>query len=429
MTEPDVSSLMSVPEAIRLLDSVPVNPKVIRLPLEKADGLRLSRSLSTDRDYPPFDKSQMDGYAIRRADLGRIPLELRVVGEILAGQICERELNSGETMAIMTGAPLPPGADGVVPVEDVQKLSDDSIQIVRGGDPARHIARRGSDCQGGKVVLSVGQMLGPAQVAVAASIGTAEVEVFAAPNVAVLATGDELVPVDRQPGPAQIRNSNSPMLISLLRRLGCHVTDLGIAPDQPDQLRDSLRRGLEHDALFVTGGMSMGSHDYIPRMLDELGVRLRITKLRIKPGKPFIFGMHTDEGQANAGPPERPAGDVPGRFVFGLPGNPVSAFVCTVRFAARVLARMGGGAADERWLTGRLDAGMPVNGPREFYHPALRTISRGGDSSNSQFASIKPLAWKGSADLFTLARANVLIVRAENDPALPKGTMLRVLEI
>ncbi|HZN10914.1 MAG TPA: molybdopterin molybdotransferase MoeA, partial [Blastocatellia bacterium] len=242
--------------------------------------------------------------------------------------------------------------------------------------------------------------LGPAQLAAAASVGSAKVTVFARPRVGVLATGDELVPIDQVPGPAQIRNSNSLMLVSLLERLGCDVTDLGVVRDEPERVRDALGDGLRFDVLFVTGGMSMGAHDYVPRTLLDLGADLRITKLRIKPGKPFVFGVKGD------------------RFVFGLPGNPVSGFVCTVRLAARLLARMRGADPEPAWRSAVLQKPLPANGPREFYQPAVL--------HNGQ---VTPLEWKGSADVYTLAAANGLLVRGESEPALPAGNTVRVLEL
>lgn len=434
MSDPDVSDLLSVQQAIRILDSVAMMPRVVRVPLAQADGFRLARPIVTDCDYPPFDKSQMDGYAVRRADVSAAPAELRVVGEIAAGQSPQRSIEAGEAIAIMTGAPIPPGADGVVPVEDVERIGDGKIRVIRAsGDPARFIARRGSDRAAEQVVLREGIPLGSAQIAVAASVGVGQLDVFARPRVAVLATGDELVAVEQEPGPSQIRNSNTPMLLALLRRLGCEVTDLGVAPDRPDAIREALARGLSSDALFVTGGMSMGEYDYVPRLLKELGVDLKITKLRIKPGKPFVFGVWEGEAPGEPAAPMRQptgsAGTSPSRFVFGLPGNPVSGFVCTIRLASRVLARMAGGTPHERWVSGKLDCGMPANGPREFYQPAVRSVAAGRDSSHAELATIAPLKWKGSADLFTLAEANVLLVRPENDPALPKGTVVRVLEI
>ncbi|HSU65474.1 MAG TPA: gephyrin-like molybdotransferase Glp [Tepidisphaeraceae bacterium] len=416
MSEPDVSALISVQQAMRIIDSVPVAPRRIRLKLWDADGFRLAQDLVADRDYPPFDKSQMDGYAVRRDDVANLPAELRVVGEIPAGKWPDKTVEPGQTMAIMTGAPMPAGAEGVVPIEEIERLGPDSIRVLHAsGDPARYVAPRGAECKAGQVVLKAGASLGPAQIALAASIGADELDVFDPPKVAVLATGDELVPLGRQPGPSQIRNSNTPMLVSLLRRSGCDVTDLGVAVDQPAEIRSALERGLAFDALFVTGGMSMGEYDYVPKILRDLGVDLKITRLRIKPGKPFVFGTRENSSART--------------FVFGLPGNPVSGFVCTIRFALRLLARLAGGAVQERWVTGKLDTGLPANGPREFYQPALRTVAPGRDSSHAEFATITPLKWKGSADLITLAHANVLLVRPENDPSLPKGTVIRVIEV
>jgi len=419
MTDPDASDLMTVAQAVAILDAQAVHPRRVRRALLEAQGLRLAHDLHADRDYPPFDKSLMDGYAVRCADLAAGMMRLHVIGEVAAGVAPTGAINPGQTMAIMTGAPLPPGADGVVPVEQIRREEVDGEQVVHvlhAGSPNRYIARTGSDVLRGTVVLRAGQALEAAQLAVAASIGAAELDVYAAPRVGVLATGDELVPPDHEPGPAQIRNSNTPMLIALLRRMGCDVTDLGTAVDEPEAIRRDIVRGSALDALFITGGMSMGEYDYVPRILGELGVELKITKLRIKPGKPFLFGV------ANRDTP-------PPCFIFGLPGNPVSGFVCTVRLASRLLIRLAGGGVIERWASGRLDAGLPANGPREFYQPVLRTVPSGSSSAHNEFATVTSLAWKGSADLFTLAAANALLVRAENEPALPKGTMVRVLEI
>ena len=410
MSDPHDDKLISVQKAIEIIDRMEVRPRIVRVALGDADGMRLAHDVVADRDYPPFAKSLMDGYAVRSA--GSSPAgELCVVGEIAAGASSDRELQPGEAIAIMTGAPLPPGADGVVPIEDIEKIGDGGVRIARPGKPSRYIAAQGSDCHKGTTVLQLGTPIGPQQAAVLATVGAWEVEVFDRPRVAVLSTGNELAGPGEEPGPAGIRNSNGPMLVALLRRLGCVVDDLGTCRDEPDALREKLRDGLNRDALFVSGGMSMGEYDYVPKLLQELGVELKITKLRIKPGKPFVFGA-TEKS-----------------YAFGLPGNPVSAFVCTIRLAARLLDRLAGGHAAERWQSGRLEVGMVPNGPREFYQPVIRTNAAARNSSQMVIAAIKPLAWKGSADLFTLAAANALLVRAENEPALPMGTVVRVLEI
>jgi molybdopterin molybdotransferase len=344
----------------------------------------LAEQISSDRDYPPFDKAVMDGFAVRAADVAKGGATLRVIDTIAAGAVGERAVEAGEAVAIMTGAPLPPGADAVVPVEETTRVGD-RVTFRRAARAGEAIARRSSDVEAGRVVLAKGARLGPAQIAVAASVGAVEVPVFAPPSAAVLSKGDELVEIEAAPTGAQIRNSNSAMLVALLRRLGCDVRDLGIARDDPAVIRDAITKGISlADALFVTGGMSMGERDYVPRLLQELGMELRITKLRIKPGKPFVFAAQSTGT----------------RYVFGLPGNPVSAFVCTLRLASRVLARMAGGTPDGRIGEAKLSSPLPANGPREFYQPALRI---GG--------GVDPMAWKGSADIFTLAVANCLIIR------------------
>lgn len=415
MAEFDVSQLITVSQALTIIDAVPVTPRTVTLPLLDAVGQRLARDVLADREYPPFHKSLMDGYAVRAADVVRTPAELKVVDRLPAGRVATRAVGPGESIAIMTGAPMPEGAEGVVPVEDVDELGE-TVRIRRADAIARNVAFKGRDCAAGKVVVARGTVLGPAQVAVAATVGVRQVEVYDQPRAAVLGTGDELAAPDAEPLPHQIRNSNNPMTAALLKRLNCRVTDLGAVPDDVERIRASIEEGLRHDALFVSGGMSMGEHDYVPRILKELGVELKVTKLKIKPGKPFLFGVKKREGGQ---------GD---SYVFGLPGNPVSGFVCTVRLAARLIDRIGGGPPQERWQNGRLIVGLPANGPREFYMPAVRAVGPARVSAQAVLPTIRPLEWKGSADVFTLATANCLLVRAAGEPPLPEGTLVRVLE-
>jgi molybdopterin molybdotransferase len=445
MSEPDVSDLLTVAQAIAIIDATAVVPRVVTLPLVDADGYVLAEDIVADRDYPPFDKSLMDGYAVRCVDVASTPVELTVIGEIAAGQVAARGLAQREAFAIMTGAPLPAGADGIVPIEATQRANE-KVHILRASAPQRFIARRGNEVRQSDVVLGRGTELGPAQLAVAASVGAAKVKCCTKPQAAILSTGDELIAIDAAPGPAQIRNSNAIMLAALLRRLGCEVIDLGIVRDDPAATRDALQRGMRHDLLFITGGMSMGEYDYVPRTLIELGAQLKITKLRIKPGKPFVFakGTSTISGADDRVSSDRVAAEItkikgtsmisaPARldearssaaeirnvpFIFGLPGNPLAGFVCTIRLAWRLIARLRGAQPVENWRDVKLADALPANGPREFYQPVF---------VNNGF--VQPLQWKGSADVFTLARANALLVRAENEPARASGETVRVLEV
>ncbi len=418
MSEPDVSDLLTVQQAIAIIDAVEVSPRVVTVPLAQAAGLVLAQNLLADRDFPPFDKSQMDGYAVRAGDVGE-GTTLKITGEVAAGALASVAVGAGEAVAIMTGAPMPPGADSVVPVEDVV-VDGERLRINARVTPGRYIARRGSDCAASAPVLPQGIRLGPAQLAVAAAVGATQLRVFEPPRVAILSTGDEIVPIDQTPGASQIRNSNSPMLAALLTRLGCAVTDLGHVRDDPALIQQAIARAAGMDALFVTGGMSMGRYDYVPQILRKMSYRLAITKLRIKPGKPFVFGFGVPGSgfREDSGPEPGTRNPEPASFVFGLPGNPVSAFVCTLRLASRLLARMSGTSPDDHLRVAKLALPLPANGPREFYQPAEWAGQ-----------AVRPMNWKGSADIFTLARADVLIVRPENQPSLPAGAEVQVLEV
>lgn len=428
MSEADVDDLITVDQAIAILDGVSVRPRVIELPLQEAYALRLAEDLQADRDYPPFDKSLMDGFAVgvEKVDAGTV---FQIAGEIAAGQSSALAVGKGQAVRIMTGAPLPPGAKGVVPVEQT-RVDGENVTITHAVDAHRFIASAGHDSPAGRVLLPKGMRLDAAALAVAATVGKSPIPVFAAPRVAVLATGDEIIPYDAEPGPAQIRNSNNIMLTSQLRRLPCRVVDMGMVPDRPELIRKALLKGMQLDALLVTGGMSMGKYDYVPSLLKEMGVDLKITKLRIKPGKPFVFGV-ADRGAVRAalvrlgstfvepamlGPSDGVC------YVFGLPGNPVSSFACTQRLVMRLLARLAGGGPEEKWLVGELTSPLPANGPREFYQPVRIEHTLSG-------IRVSPLDYKGSADLFTLAQANALLVRPANEPALVAGANVRILEI
>jgi molybdopterin molybdotransferase len=402
MTDLDVSDLMTVEQAMAILDATAVARRVERIPLAQGLGLFLAEDLRNDRDAPPFDKSLMDGYAVRARDIAAVPRELAVVDRIAAGGAATSPLSQGQAMAIMTGAPIPPGADAVVPVEQTQAIpGSNRIVVLQTVSPGRFIAARASDSAAHSLVLKSGTRLGPAQIAVAAAIGAVNVPVFAPPSVAVLGTGDELVAPQQTPAANQIRSCNNSLLLALLQRYPSRATDLGIVPDDPAAIEAKIISGLARDVLLITGGMSMGERDFVPGILHRLRGDLKITKLRIKPGKPFVFAQMPG-----------------GKFVFGLPGNPVSAFVCTVCLVSRLLMRMAGGPATEPTRMAPLAQPLEANGPRTFYQPAI-----------FDGRALVPLQWKGSADIFTLSQANSLLVRPENQLPQPAGAAIEFIEI
>lgn len=427
MSDLGLDRLMNVDDAIAILDALPVDvrpgPAVVM-----PDRPTLEADYAADRDYPPFDKALVDGFAARATDLATPDVELPCVGEIAAGHAWSGDaIAAGTCVAIMTGAPLPPGVDAVVPVEETTPLDDGRrVRFARAAKPGRSIAFRGSEAKAGDVVLSAGAALGPAQVAALAqvggwgwlrdqqfideSLGFAEwnggIEAARAfgryPTAHVLVTGDEIVTGPDAPGASGIRDCNGPMLQVLLRSLGISYCPRSHVADDPATVREAIDQlSREHDLLFVTGGMSMGRHDHVPHTLRDLGFALPITKLRMKPGKPFLVATRDES------------------IVFGLPGNPVAVFVCTLRLAARVIRRMRGEAADGDLKKAKLAAPLPANGPREFYQPA--TLGADGRAT--------PLDWRGSADVFTLARADALILRPADDRARDLGNTVKILPI
>lgn len=398
----------------RISDTLEIIGRYVRpldtcvVPLDQALGLTLAGSIQCDIDYPPFDKAMMDGFAVRAMDCQSPGTSLHIAGEIPAGGQADREVASGQAVRINTGAPLPPGADAVVMIEHAEISPDGQSVVIRDSvRPGQHIARRGVDIRAGDVVLAAGTHIGPAQIAALAAAGAGQVEVCRRPRVAVLVTGDELVDISTQPGPGQIRNSNGPCLLALARQAGCEVVDLGVVGDDRPRLAERLREGLAADVLCITGGMSMGQHDYVPGVLAEVGVRLEVQKIAIKPGKPTAFGV---------GPA--------GQLIFGLPGNPVSCFVGFTVFVRAALAGLQGReVAPPPTIPAALECPLRPAGARAEYIPAcLRPDEAGG-------WRVSPVRWQGSGDPFGLARANGLIVRAADAPGLEAGEIVGVVLI
>jgi molybdopterin molybdotransferase len=411
--------MLTVEEALKaVLDRArPLPPR--RVPLAEALGCELGADVTADIDSPPFDKALVDGYAVRAGDLsGDPPYRLRVGEEIPAGRTPSRALASDEAASIMTGAPLPPGADSVVMVEHTRREGGDVIieppSPIRAG---QNRMEQGREMRAGEVVLCGGNELNPVRLGVLASVGCAYPWVRPRPLVRIVPTGDELVPPENVPGPGQIRNSNAILLGGLVERDGIGRAEiLPIAPDDRAGLQGSLGDGLRADVLLVTGGVSAGKRDLVPGTLAELGVEAVFHKVRLKPGKPLLFGV----GQARHG-------GLPGTLVFGLPGNPVSVLVGFLLFVRKALHVLRGYDLDVCYEPcERLPLAGPFahRGDRPTYHPA--NLVPGSDPDR---ACVRPLSWAGSPDLRTVAYADGFAVFPAGDRDYAPGDAIEFLPL
>ena len=403
---PPAPPLLTVAEAVGLvLERVAALPTA-RRPLARALGLRLAEAVEADIDLPPFDKSLVDGYAIRSADLhGSGPF--RVIEEVAAGRVPTRAIGPGEATAIMTGAPIPEGADAVVMVERARSSGEGLVHLDDPSSaPGRNVLPLGRELRRGEVVARPGDRLRPASLGLLASVGRAEVLVTPRARAAIVPTGDELVEPDWTPGPGQIRNSNGPLLRALVESCGAEADLRPIAPDEPTALRAALRDGLAADILIVTGGVSAGRRDLVPGALESLGVVRVFHKVRLKPGKPAWFGV----GPSSA--------DRPGPPVFGLPGNPVGAAVAFLLFVRPALDAMQGRVPARPYVVeGELASAFAHRGDRPTYQPA-RWLDGGG---------VDPLPWAGSADLRAVAGADGFAIFPEGDRDHPAGSPIQFL--
>lgn len=358
--------------------------EAVQLPLNEALGLALAEAVVSDVDSPPFDKSMMDGYAVRAVDVAA-GVELPVVAEVIAGTTFGGMLGAGEAVRIMTGAPIPGGADAVVRVEDTETLDDGRRVRVNLGSlkPGRDIVPRGQSMRAGETVLPAGRSLRACEVGLLAELGRGRVSVRPRPSVAVIATGDELVPIDALPGPAQIRNTNEPMLVAQIRQSGAWVWPLGIARDTASDIENRIRTGLHADILCLSGGVSAGKLDLVPAALKACGVEEVFHKLAMKPGKPLWFGVLPAERS-----PDRKS-----RAIFGLPGNPVSSMVCFDLFVRTALRRLQGiEPATPTAIPARIGTDLAFKDDRPTWLPVRVEWTPAGPV-------VHPVGWRGSSDL------------------------------
>ncbi len=395
--------MIAFDEAFQLLIREIPDSRVIQVPLEASQGKALAVPVRADLDLPPFKKSLMDGYALRSADVLSPPVELRIVDVAAAGRPSQARLSPGEAIRIMTGAPLPQGADAVQPVERTESAGDSVVRILETVEPGDNIAPQGSEVRKGDVVLEQGRKVGAGEIGVLATFGRTRVEVYEPPRAGIVSTGDEVVEIDQVPEFGQIRNSNTYMLRAQCRDLGVEAEILARAPDDPEKIRAVLRLGLKKDLLILSGGVSMGEYDFIPRILAEEGVKTIFYKTAIRPGKPVLAGRRE------------------ACLVFGLPGNPVSSFV-TFELLVRPAIRKWMGFSGHSLARVQAELMEPVTQKpgRRFYKPACTVRSEGA-------LKVRPIETKGSADLVGFSRANSLLIIEADVTSVDAGSRVDVL--
>ncbi|HWX54454.1 MAG TPA: gephyrin-like molybdotransferase Glp [Verrucomicrobiae bacterium] len=373
----------------------------------QALGRILAEPILADRDFPPFPRATRDGYALRADAIRIVPATLRVTGQVKAGSSFHGAITSGEAVEIMTGAPVPHGADAVVMVEYTSRAAD-QVVVQRTCVAGENIVSAGSEARAGQEMVPRGLRLGPAHIAVAAAVGKTTIKVCKQPRVAILSTGDEIVEASQTPGPFQIRNSNSYSLAAQVIAAGGEPVQLPVAPDEESKLTALVQQGLMSDLLLLSGGVSMGKFDLVEQVLASLGAEFFFTGALIQPGRPVVFGQVARS---------------PGQFVpfFGLPGNPVSTLVTFDLFARPVVESLSG-AIPERRTAAKARLGKEIKtktGLTRF----LPAMLRGGVYD----PEVEVISWQGSGDLMASARANCYVVIPPDRESLPAGEMVSIL--
>jgi molybdopterin molybdotransferase len=376
------------------------------IPLAEALGRTLARDIRAGGPVPPFAKATMDGYAIRAADTrpaeGADFVDLQVTEDLPAGRISRRALGPGQAARIMTGAPLPKGADAVVMVEDTEK-SGARVKVLRPARDGDNIGEAGEDIKKGELVLAKGDLIGPAEVGMLAALGHASVRVSRRPEAAVIATGDEIVEPGQRTRPGQIRNSNGHALRALALQAGAKASYLGIARDKNSSLKLKIRKAHEADILVLSGGVSVGDYDLVKEELRALGVRPVFWRVRIKPGKPVFFGVRGRQ------------------LVFGLPGNPTSAMVTFHLFVRPAIDRML-----DRKSPG-LRAGKAVVEREISLKPGRTQFLRGILAGDGPELRVDPFPDQKSGVLRSMVKSRVLIVVPADVTRIAKGNTVEVL--
>ena len=415
--------MIDVVEALRRIEKAAVVSQPRRVRIENAVGLQLREDVISDMDSPPWHRSMMDGFAVISNDFAlakddKTVVTLDIVAEIAAGETTPIILKEGQCVRIMTGAPMPSGADAVIPIERVVTGSSNGHvgERVSLHDPhfrfGQHVSKKASFFQAGQMVINSGVELEPVHIGLAAEVGTSHVTVNAPPRVSIITTGNELISECQIPGKGQIRNTNEPMLSAAVARCGAEPIPMGIARDHAESLRALIAQGLAADFLLLSGGVSAGDYDLVPRALEKMGVECIFHKVCLKPGKPIWFGVFQRLSASST-------------LVFGLPGNPVSALICFELFVRPALGLVSGRSIDMKsgpHLTARLVGSVKGSGDRPVYHPCRLELSNG-----SLF--VEALQWGGSADLLGLSHANGLLVIPKNGGDYREGDVVEVIPL
>ena len=400
--------MIPVKEAIQIV--LQQTPKLDKefAPISKVRGRILAEDIIADSDLPPFDRAQMDGYAVRAEDVARPPAGLRIVGESAAGAGWHHEMKAGEAVRIMTGAPVPAGADAVQQVELTREIESGSkVEILESVDVGRSIVKRAAEIKCGETVLRAGEQINAAMIATLASFGYAQVKVGKRPRVAVMATGSELVNVDEKPGADQIRDSNNYTIAAYAAQSNAIVERLPLAGDDTKELKRQIASAVEaSDVLITSGGVSMGVYDFTKAALKELGAEIFFERVALRPGKPTVFAK------------------LGNTLIFGLPGNPVSVAVTFNLFVRAALYKMQG-ATETSLPNEHAVLARDVKGSidRESFLPAvLRTDEKGT-------LLAEPLKWGGSSDFVAFAKATALINVPVGTKLIEKGTSIAFVRL
>ena len=393
------------------------SPHIERIELSLALGRILAQPLHADTDQPPFARSTRDGFACRASEASAHKF-LQLAGASRAGDPPAGPLPKGQAWEIMTGAPNPPGADAVLMVEHVETTGN-TIRLLppRTIKSGENIVEQGAQARKGDELLGVGSAIHAAQIAVAATCGYTALDVFRKPRVAILTTGDELVPIGTSPAPGQIRNSNAPMLAALVTAAGAEPWVLPTVADNAEALDTALAEAVAADMLLISGGVSAGKFDLVEPALSRMGARFQFTGVRIQPGKPLVFG---ELPASTAGVENAP------KCFFGLPGNPVSSAVTFLLFAAPILGALSGAHdSGPRFALAHLaaEAGKPGKSDLTRFLPAFCTFS----ASAGQLPQVELVPWAGSGDLAALARSNCFLVVPEEAGRFEAGSIVRIL--